>query len=61
MTLPAHAAPMSGTHAVLYDPHGLVDADLPLDPAPCEALVVAVPAWKDSDVQPATTSSAPSG
>ncbi|MEU9000181.1 hypothetical protein AB0C95_36085 [Streptomyces caniferus] len=51
---------MSGTHTVLYDPHGLVEADFPLGHAPYEALVVAVRAWKDSHVQPATTSSAPS-
>ena len=40
---------MSGT-TVLYDPHGLIEAGLPLDRAPYEALVNAVLAWKDPDL-----------
>lgn len=43
---------MSDTHAVLYDPHGLIEAELPLDRAPYEALVTAVLAWKDSHLEP---------
>lgn len=43
---------MSDTHAVLYDPHGLIEAELPLDRAPYEALVTAVLAWKDPHLQP---------
>ncbi|MFJ8856195.1 restriction endonuclease [Streptomyces sp. NPDC102437] len=43
---------MSGTHTVLYDPQGLIEAELPLDRAPYEALVTAVLAWKDPHLQP---------
>ncbi|KAF5998698.1 restriction endonuclease [Streptomyces sp. WAC00263] len=43
---------MSGTHTVLYDPHGLADAELPLDRTPYEALVTAVLAWKDPNLTP---------
>ncbi|MGW4995203.1 DUF6415 family natural product biosynthesis protein [Streptomyces mirabilis] len=43
---------MSGRHAVLYDPRGLIEAELPLDRAPHEALVTAVLAWKDPDLEP---------
>ncbi|MFF3335730.1 restriction endonuclease [Streptomyces sp. NPDC002888] len=35
----------SRTHTVLYDPQGLIEAELPLDRAPYEALVTAVLAW----------------
>jgi hypothetical protein len=41
---------MNGT--VLYDPHGLIEAGLPLDRAPYEALVTAVLAWKEPYLQP---------
>ncbi|MFF1918169.1 DUF6415 family natural product biosynthesis protein [Streptomyces sp. NPDC058239] len=43
---------MSGTHTVLYDPHGLIEAELPPDRAPYEALVTAVLAWKDPHLEP---------
>ncbi|MFB6980803.1 DUF6415 family natural product biosynthesis protein [Streptomyces scopuliridis] len=43
---------MSDTHAVLYAPHGLIEAELPLDRAPHEALVTAVLAWKNPDLKP---------
>ncbi|MEV6461550.1 restriction endonuclease [Streptomyces albidoflavus] len=43
---------MSGAYAVLHDPEGLLDAELPLDRAPHEALVTAVLAWKDPDLAP---------
>ncbi|MGA5364150.1 DUF6415 family natural product biosynthesis protein [Streptomyces caniscabiei] len=43
---------MSDTHTVLYDPRGLIEADLPLDRAPHEALVTAVLAWKNPDLAP---------
>lgn len=43
---------MSGTHIVLHDPHGLFEAELPLDRAPHEALVTAVLAWKNPDLAP---------
>ncbi|MER5371007.1 restriction endonuclease [Streptomyces sp. NPDC002722] len=43
---------MSDTHAVLYDPHGLIEAELPLDRAPYEALVTAVLAWKNPHLNP---------
>ncbi|MGW5401328.1 DUF6415 family natural product biosynthesis protein [Streptomyces sp. NPDC003952] len=43
---------MSDTHVVLYDPQGLIEAELPLDRAPHEALVTAVLAWKDPDLNP---------
>ncbi|MER7743378.1 restriction endonuclease [Streptomyces sp. NPDC096538] len=43
---------MSHTHAVLHDPRGLIEAELPLDRAPHEALVTAVLAWKDPDLAP---------
>ncbi|WP_069772163.1 DUF6415 family natural product biosynthesis protein [Streptomyces sp. LUP30] len=43
---------MSDTHTVLYDPRGLIEANLPLDRAPHEALVTAVLAWKNPDLAP---------
>ncbi|MFB6876395.1 DUF6415 family natural product biosynthesis protein [Streptomyces sp. NPDC056323] len=43
---------MSDTHVVLHDPHGLIEAELPLDRAPHEALVTAVLAWKNPDLAP---------
>ncbi|MEU2135312.1 restriction endonuclease [Streptomyces sp. NPDC018352] len=43
---------MSGKHTVLHDPHGLIEAELPLDRAPYEALVTAVLAWKNPDLEP---------
>ncbi|MDX2871511.1 DUF6415 family natural product biosynthesis protein [Streptomyces scabiei] len=43
---------MSDTHTVLYDPRSLIEADLPLDRAPHEALVTAVLAWKNPDLAP---------
>lgn len=44
---------MSGTSTVLHDPQGLVDAELPLDRAPYEALGTAVLAWQDPNLTPA--------
>ncbi|MBL3670731.1 restriction endonuclease [Streptomyces sp. M2CJ-2] len=43
---------MSDTHAVLHDPHGLIEAELPLDRAPYEALVTAVLAWQNPNLAP---------
>ncbi|MFI6730769.1 DUF6415 family natural product biosynthesis protein [Streptomyces sp. R-74717] len=43
---------MSSTHTVLYDPDGLIEAELPLDREPYECLVAAVLAWTDPDIQP---------
>lgn len=43
---------MSDTYVVLHDPDGLIEAELPLDRAPHEALVTAVLAWKDPDLAP---------
>ena len=43
---------MSDTYLVLHDPDGLIEAELPLDRAPHEALVTAVLAWKDPDLAP---------
>uniref|UniRef100_UPI002F9185A2 DUF6415 family natural product biosynthesis protein n=1 Tax=Streptomyces sp. NBC_01562 TaxID=2975879 RepID=UPI002F9185A2 len=43
---------MSGAHTVLHDPHGLFDAELPLDRAPYEALVTAVLAWQNPNLTP---------
>ncbi|MEU1457187.1 DUF6415 family natural product biosynthesis protein [Streptomyces avermitilis] len=43
---------MSDTHTVLYDPRGLIEAELPLDRAPHEALVTAVLAWQNPDLEP---------
>ncbi|MFE3826687.1 restriction endonuclease [Streptomyces sp. NPDC059092] len=43
---------MSDTHVVLYDPFGLIEAELPLDRAPYEALVTAVLAWTDPHLEP---------
>lgn len=37
---------------MLYDPRGLIEAELPLDRAPHEALVTAVLAWKSPDLAP---------
>ncbi|MFI5987132.1 DUF6415 family natural product biosynthesis protein [Streptomyces sp. NPDC051555] len=38
---------MTSSHTVLYDPEGVVEADLPLDREPHELLVRAVLAWTD--------------
>lgn len=38
---------MTSNHTVLYDPEGVVEADLPLDRTPHELLVRAVLAWTD--------------
>ncbi|MEU1669382.1 DUF6415 family natural product biosynthesis protein [Streptomyces sparsogenes] len=35
----------TSTHTVLYDPEGLIEAELPLDREPYECLVKAVLAW----------------
>ncbi|MFC7796196.1 restriction endonuclease [Streptomyces cinereoruber] len=35
------------SHTVLHDPHSLIEAQLPLDRAPYEALATAVLAWTD--------------
>ncbi|MGF1344494.1 DUF6415 family natural product biosynthesis protein [Streptomyces flavovirens] len=43
---------MSGAYTVLHDPEALLDAELPRDRAPHEALVTAVLAWKDPDLAP---------
>ncbi|MEU2134983.1 DUF6415 family natural product biosynthesis protein [Streptomyces sp. NPDC018352] len=43
---------MSDTHVVLYDPRGLIEAELPLDRVPHEVLVTAVLAWKNPDLAP---------
>ncbi|MFI6125236.1 restriction endonuclease [Streptomyces sp. NPDC051064] len=43
---------MSGTYTVLHDPHGLIEAQLPLDRAPYEVLVTAVLAWTDPHLEP---------
>ncbi|MFB7853479.1 DUF6415 family natural product biosynthesis protein [Streptomyces sp. NPDC056053] len=43
---------MSDTYLVLHDPDGRLEAELPLDRAPHEALVTAVLAWKDPDLEP---------
>ncbi|MEV6948732.1 restriction endonuclease [Streptomyces sp. NPDC051172] len=43
---------MSDTHVVLHDPCALIEAELPLDRAPHEALVTAVLAWKSPDLEP---------
>ncbi|NYV73483.1 DUF6415 family natural product biosynthesis protein [Streptomyces sp. UH6] len=43
---------MSDSRAVLHDRHGPVDAELPLERAPYEALVTAVLAWQDPDLTP---------
>ncbi|MFD3613096.1 restriction endonuclease [Streptomyces atroolivaceus] len=37
---------------MLHDPLGLIEAELPLDRAPHEALVTAVLAWQDPDLTP---------
>ncbi|MFC9685191.1 restriction endonuclease [Streptomyces sp. NPDC056948] len=42
---------MSG-HTVLYDPEGLIEAELPLDREPYMCLVKAVLAWTDDMVLP---------
>jgi hypothetical protein len=39
----------TSTHTVLYDPDGLIEAELPLDREPYESLVVAVLAWTGED------------
>ncbi|MER7057846.1 DUF6415 family natural product biosynthesis protein [Streptomyces sp. NPDC000351] len=39
----------TSAHTVLYDPDGLIEADLPLDREAYECLVTAVLAWTDQD------------
>ncbi|MFE2943446.1 DUF6415 family natural product biosynthesis protein [Streptomyces sp. NPDC059255] len=39
----------TSTHTVLYDPDGLIEAELPLDREPHECLVKAVLAWTGPD------------
>ncbi|MEU7649174.1 DUF6415 family natural product biosynthesis protein [Streptomyces huasconensis] len=39
----------TSTHTVLYDPDGLIEADLPIDREPYESLVKAVLAWTSQD------------
>ncbi|MFD4763765.1 DUF6415 family natural product biosynthesis protein [Streptomyces sp. NPDC058439] len=39
----------TSTHTVLYDPDGLIEAELPLDREPYESLVKAVLAWTGPD------------
>ncbi|MFJ4859126.1 DUF6415 family natural product biosynthesis protein [Streptomyces sp. NPDC088730] len=39
----------TSTHTVLYDPDGLIEAELPLDREPYECLVTAVLAWTGQD------------
>ena len=41
---------MTGTRTVPYDPAGLIEAGLPFDRAPYEALVTAVLAWTTPDL-----------
>ncbi|BDM70167.1 hypothetical protein HEK616_36540 [Streptomyces nigrescens] len=43
---------MSGTHTMLHDPHGLIEAELPLDRASYETLVAAVLTWTDPHLGP---------
>jgi hypothetical protein len=43
---------VSDRYLVLHDPDGRLEAELPLDRAPYEALVTAVLAWKDPDLEP---------
>ncbi|MFE4800471.1 DUF6415 family natural product biosynthesis protein [Streptomyces sp. NPDC056708] len=43
----------TSSHTVLYDPDGLIEAELPLDREPYESLVKAVLAWTGPD--PLTT------
>jgi hypothetical protein len=50
---------VSDTYTVLHDPHGLIDAELPLDRAPYEALVTAVLAWQDPNLTSAWTAWTP--
>ncbi|MFE4310460.1 DUF6415 family natural product biosynthesis protein [Streptomyces sp. NPDC056891] len=40
----------TSSHTVLYDPDGLIEAELPLDREPYECLVKAVLAWTGEDV-----------
>ncbi|MER5748066.1 restriction endonuclease [Streptomyces sp. NPDC002225] len=55
---PASSAPQPPSiqppacHTVLHDPHGLIEADLPLDRAPHEALVTVVLAWTNPALAP---------
>ncbi|MFG2895216.1 restriction endonuclease [Streptomyces sp. NPDC048248] len=42
-------APAPSTRTVLYDPEGRIEAELPLDRGPYEALVAAVLTWSDPD------------
>ncbi|GHE51238.1 restriction endonuclease [Streptomyces capitiformicae] len=42
----------TNTHTVLYDPEGLIEAELPLDREPYMCLVKAVLAWADNAVLP---------
>lgn len=43
---------MSDTHTGLYGSHGLLDAELPLDRAPYEALATAVLVWQNPHLTP---------
>ncbi|MER5501893.1 DUF6415 family natural product biosynthesis protein [Streptomyces sp. NPDC002561] len=43
---------MSDRHLVLHDPDGPLEAELTPERAPYEALVTAVLAWKDPDLEP---------
>ncbi|TXS80555.1 DUF6415 family natural product biosynthesis protein [Streptomyces sp. sk2.1] len=43
---------MSDRYLVLHDSDGPLEAEIPLDRAPYEALVTAVLAWKDPDLEP---------
>ncbi|MEV7683182.1 restriction endonuclease [Streptomyces sp. NPDC088341] len=43
---------MTDTHAMLYDPQGLFEAELPPHRAPYEALVTAVLAWTNPSLAP---------
>ncbi|UQA97545.1 restriction endonuclease [Streptomyces halobius] len=40
------------THTVLYDPEERIEAELPLDRAPHEALITAVLAWTNPALEP---------
>ncbi|QFX79518.1 restriction endonuclease [Streptomyces sp. SYP-A7193] len=49
-TLPAARPAMhTSSHTVLYDPDGLIEAELPLDREPYECLVTVVLAWTGQD------------
>ncbi|WP_327293017.1 restriction endonuclease [Streptomyces sp. NBC_01198] len=48
-TAPASPAAPHSTATILYDPEGLIEAQLPIDRAPYECLVKAVLAWTGPD------------